>query len=95
MGMLLIFYKFQDMAIKVFSATPHGIDAKIVEVEVDCSPGLPGTFIVGLPDPAIRESKERLRGCFRHSATSFFCLRFIRHNHLGLYYLVRAIKIKK
>jgi magnesium chelatase family protein len=66
MGMLLIFYKFQDMAIKVFSATPHGIDAKIVEVEVDCSPGLPGTFIVGLPDPAIRESKERLRGCFRH-----------------------------
>jgi magnesium chelatase family protein len=54
------------MAITVFSATPHGIDADIVEVEVDFSPGLPSTYIVGLPDPIIRESKERIRGCFRH-----------------------------
>lgn len=54
------------MAIRVFSATPQGIDADIVEVEVDFSPGLPSTYIVGLPDPIIRESKERIRGCFRH-----------------------------
>jgi len=61
-----LFIRDKLMAITVYSATPQGIDADIVEVEVDFSPGLPSTYIVGLPDPIIRESKERIRGCFRH-----------------------------
>ncbi len=55
---------------KIFSATPFGLDAKIVEVEVDVSNGLPATIIVGLADTSIKESKERVRSCLR-SASKF------------------------
>lgn len=55
------------MATTLYSATPSGIAAKIIEIQVVISPGLPATLIVGLPDAAIRESRERIRGCFRSS----------------------------
>ncbi len=45
---------------KIFSATPVGINAYPVEIEVDLSFGLINFFIVGLPDTAIKESKHRI-----------------------------------
>ena len=44
------------MPSKVFSATVVGLDAKIIEVEVDVSYGLRHFEIVGLPDKAVEES---------------------------------------
>jgi len=56
---------------KVFSATTIGIDAHPVEVEVDLSMGIVGFFIVGLPDKAIRESKDRIRAAIKNSKLRF------------------------
>ncbi|MCX7679785.1 MAG: YifB family Mg chelatase-like AAA ATPase [Spirochaetes bacterium] len=49
----------------------HGIQAHIVEVEVDIIKGLPGFSIVGLPDTSIRESKERIRSALENSGYEF------------------------
>lgn len=49
-----------------FTATPHGVETHPVEVEVDLARGLPGFFMVGLPDSASREGKERIRAALRH-----------------------------
>ena len=38
-----------------------GIDAVVIEVEVDSRPGLPAVLTVGLPDAAVRESEDRVR----------------------------------
>lgn len=45
---------------KIFSATTIGVDAHLVEVEVDVSFGLVNFYIVGLPDTAIKESSKRI-----------------------------------
>jgi predicted ATPase with chaperone activity len=42
-----------------------------VEVEVDISQGLPSFQIVGLPDTAVQESRERVRAAVRNSGTTF------------------------
>ena len=55
------------MHAKVYSATTVGIAAHIVDVEVDLALGMIRWDIVGLPDKAIRESKERLRAAFKNS----------------------------
>ena len=54
------------MLARVLAATPWGIDAHPVHVEVDSRFGLPGTQIVGLPDAAVRESRERVRSAVRN-----------------------------
>jgi magnesium chelatase family protein len=51
----------------VHSATLHGLEGRVVRVEVDVAPGLPGFSIVGLPDAALQESRERVRGALRNS----------------------------
>lgn len=51
---------------KVYSATTLGIHASLIEVEVDLSFGLVNFFIVGLPDKAIKESKDRIRAAFKN-----------------------------
>lgn len=48
------------------AATPWGIDARLVQVEVDVHHGLPSTQIVGLPDTAVRESRERVRAAIKN-----------------------------
>ena len=48
------------MPSKVYSAAIVGLDAQIVEVETDVSYGLRNFSIVGLPDKAVEESKERV-----------------------------------
>ena len=45
----------------VFSFGTLGMDTYTVRVEVDTSPGLPAFDVVGLPDAAVRESRERVR----------------------------------
>ena len=56
---------------KVNSAAVVGLEAYPVEVEVDISAGLPSFTIVGLPDKAIEESKERVRSAIRNSGANF------------------------
>lgn len=56
---------------KVYSAAVIGLSAELVEIETDVSPGLPATIIVGLPDAAIRESRERVKSALKHSSTQF------------------------
>jgi magnesium chelatase family protein len=53
------------MLSKVLSFAVLGIEAFLVEVEVDLSKGLPGITIVGLPDSSIKESRERLRSALK------------------------------
>lgn len=48
-----------------------GIEAAEVKVEVDISNGIPGVTIVGLPDKAVNESKERVRAAIRNSGFQF------------------------
>ena len=48
------------MFAKTYGATTLGIDGRIIDVEVDVSPGLPGFELVGLPDTLVKELKERV-----------------------------------
>lgn len=58
------------MLSRICSATCLGIDAHLVEIEVDVANGLPQVAIVGLPDQAVRESKERVKSALRNSGFS-------------------------
>ncbi|MBI4919823.1 YifB family Mg chelatase-like AAA ATPase [Candidatus Azambacteria bacterium] len=58
------------MSSKLYSAALCGINAKIVEVECDLSPGLFSFNIVGLPDIAIKESKDRVSAALKNSGAS-------------------------
>jgi len=49
------------------SATLHGVDGRSVSVEVHISNGLPGFTVVGLPDAAVRESRDRVRAALLSS----------------------------
>jgi len=51
----------------LLSATLHGLSGRVIRVEVDVAPGLPGFTIVGLPDTALSEARERVRGALRNS----------------------------
>jgi magnesium chelatase family protein len=56
---------------KIITATLVGIDASLVEVEADVVNGLPATIIVGLPDTAVQESRERVRSAIKHSGFKY------------------------
>jgi len=55
------------MLAKVYTCAVIGLDAQIVEVEVDTGRGLPAFFLVGLPDAAVKESSERTRSAIKNS----------------------------
>lgn len=59
------------MIAQIKSASYQGIDAYPVEVEVDVSMGLPRLTVVGLPDQAVKESKERVRSAIKNSGYPF------------------------
>ena len=60
------------MLSKIFSAATYGIEAYVVEVEVDLSPGLAiHSTIVGLPDTAVKESRDRVKAAIRNSGYDF------------------------
>ena len=52
---------------KINSCALSGLNGYIVNVEIDISSGLPGFDIVGLPDTAVRESKERIRAAIKNT----------------------------
>ncbi|MGE0641980.1 MAG: YifB family Mg chelatase-like AAA ATPase [Thermoanaerobaculia bacterium] len=54
------------MLARALAATPWGMEARPVQVEVDVQTGLPQMQIVGLPDAAVRESRERVRSALRN-----------------------------
>jgi len=56
---------------RIRSFATYGIEALEVKVEVDAGRGLPGTVIVGLPDSAVKESKERVRSAIVNSGYPF------------------------
>ncbi len=64
------------MPAKVMSSATHGIDAYVVEIEVDAARGLPGMMIVGLPDSAVKESRDRVRTAVKNSKYQFPAKRY-------------------
>ncbi|MEE9613931.1 MAG: YifB family Mg chelatase-like AAA ATPase [Thermodesulfobacteriota bacterium] len=59
------------MLSKILSSAVIGIDARQVEVEVDLARGLPSFSTVGLPDNAVKESKDRVRSAIKNSGYTF------------------------
>lgn len=59
------------MLSQVHSATVEGVDGLLVEVEVDIAFGLPAFATVGLPEAAVRESKDRVKAAIKNSGYDF------------------------
>jgi len=59
------------MLAKVTSCAVVGLDGALIDVEVDISRGLPSLTIVGLPDAAVQESRERVRAAIKNTGLPF------------------------
>lgn len=59
------------MASTVFTSTVIGLDAHLIDVEADISAGLGAFLIVGLPDKAVQEARERVRSAMKYAELSF------------------------
>ncbi|MDR3609036.1 MAG: YifB family Mg chelatase-like AAA ATPase [Ignavibacteriaceae bacterium] len=59
------------MLSKIYSSATYGIDAYIVEVETNVEKNIPSFTIVGLPDNAIKESRERVSAAIKNSGFEF------------------------
>ena len=59
------------MLARVLSGATGGLEGALVEVEVDLAQGLPSFTIVGLPDAAVQEARERVRAAVRNSSRPF------------------------
>ena len=59
------------MIAKVQSYALSGLEGVCVTVEADVSRGLPSYEMVGLPDAAVKESRERVRSAVKNSALEF------------------------
>lgn len=59
------------MLARTWSAALIGIDAVKVGVEVDVAGGLPGVVVVGLPDTAVQESRERVKAAVKNAGYAF------------------------
>jgi magnesium chelatase family protein len=75
-GYILLFFKTgpsgdHAMLSRVLSSAVIGIEAYVVEVEVDISQGLPAFATVGLPEGAVKESKERVKAAIKNSGYYF------------------------
>ena len=58
------------MLVKVFAAAVQGVEALVVTIEVNCTPGI-RFFMVGLPDTAVKESHERIVSALQHNEYKF------------------------
>jgi len=59
------------MSTKIYSAAVIGLSCELVEVEADVVPNLPKFYIVGLPDVAVKESKQRVRSAIKNSGLTW------------------------
>jgi magnesium chelatase family protein len=56
---------------RAYSVAVRGLDGVIVEIEADISPGLPGVHLVGLPDTALQESRDRVRAAIHNGGNDW------------------------
>lgn len=56
---------------RAFSVAVRGLDGQIVEIEADITSGLPGVHLVGLPDAALQESRDRVRAAVTNCGNSW------------------------
>ena len=56
---------------RAFSVAVRGLDGEIVEIEADITSGLPGVHLVGLPDAALQESRDRVRAAIINCGNSW------------------------
>jgi len=59
------------MLTRIHSAATLGLEARVLDIEVDASGGFPRFTIVGLPDAAVREARERVRSALKNSGFTF------------------------
>lgn len=59
------------MLSRVYCASTIGVDARLIEVEVNMSGGMPKYFLVGLPDRAVSESSDRIEAALKNSNAKF------------------------
>jgi len=59
------------MFTRVFSSAVQGVDAMSVMVEVDLARGIPGFLMVGLPDQAVKESRDRVRSALKNNGLAY------------------------
>jgi len=59
------------MLARIFSCAVIGLEGVVVEVEVDYTNGLPGMTLVGLPDAAVQESRERVQTAVKNAGLHF------------------------
>ena len=59
------------MLARVHSCAVIGLEGEIIEVEVDTGQGLPGMTIVGLPDAAVQESRERVQAAIKNAGLPY------------------------
>lgn len=52
---------------RAYSVAVSGVDGQLVEIEADIGRGLPGVHLVGLPDTALQESRDRVRAAVTNS----------------------------
>ena len=56
---------------RAFSVAVRGLDGETVEIEADITSGLPGVHLVGLPDAALQESRDRVRAAVTNCGNSW------------------------
>ncbi len=56
---------------RAFSVAVQGLDGRIVEIEADITSGLPGVHLVGLPDAALQESRDRVRAAITNCGNTW------------------------
>lgn len=79
MGIVHRFYLYSDEHMYQYIKTicPRGLDGKEITIEIDSNRSLPTIDIIGLPDSAIKESKERLRATFRRCEIEIPARKFV------------------
>lgn len=88
------------MLATLMTAVINGLRGELVRVEIDVAPGLPACHIVGLPDAALSEARERVRGAIRNSGFEYPASRITvnlapadRRKHGAAYDLAIAVGI--
>ncbi len=59
------------MPVSTYAITSFGLEGRVIQVEVDISPGLPAFAIVGLADTAVLEARERIRPAIKNSGYTY------------------------
>jgi len=71
MAYVIACVKIHLMLARIFSCAVVGLEGVVIEVEVDYTNGLPGMTIVGLPDAAVQESRERVQTAVKNAGLHF------------------------